>query len=52
EEKYAIVEKECLAVVWAIQVLSVYLYGKEFVLLTDHHAFYWLDQMHSKNARL
>uniref|UniRef100_A0A1X7UPQ5 Reverse transcriptase/retrotransposon-derived protein RNase H-like domain-containing protein n=1 Tax=Amphimedon queenslandica TaxID=400682 RepID=A0A1X7UPQ5_AMPQE len=50
EEKYAIVEKECLAVVWAIQVLSVFLYRKEFVLQTDHHALYWLDRMHSKNA--
>lgn len=52
ETRYSIVEKECLAVVWAIQMLSVYLYGREFLLQTDHHALYWLDRMQSKNARL
>ena len=49
EEKYSIVEKECLAMVWAVQTLGVYLYGREFLLQTDHHALYWLDR---KNARL
>uniref|UniRef100_A0A1X7TVH1 Reverse transcriptase domain-containing protein n=1 Tax=Amphimedon queenslandica TaxID=400682 RepID=A0A1X7TVH1_AMPQE len=52
EERFSIVEKECLAVVWAIQTLAVYLYGKEFLLQTDHHALYWLDRVKSRNARL
>uniref|UniRef100_A0A1X7U211 RNA-directed DNA polymerase n=1 Tax=Amphimedon queenslandica TaxID=400682 RepID=A0A1X7U211_AMPQE len=52
EEKYAVVEKECLAVVWAIQTLKVYLYGQHFRIQTDHHALYWLDRMKSKNERL
>ena len=53
EQNYATVEKlECLAVVWAIQSLQVYLYGQEFTILSDHHALRWLDRMKDKNARL
>ena len=52
EERYSIVEKECLAVVWALQTLNIYLYGREFILQTDHQALYWLNRMQTKNARL
>ena len=52
EQRYATVEKECLAIVWVIQSLKVYLYGYEFIVETDHHALHWLDRMKEKNGRL
>ena len=36
ELTYSTIEKEWLAIVWAIQKHKRYFYGKEFVLETDH----------------
>ena len=52
EEKYAIMEKECLAIIWAIKQWHVYLYGQKFHVQTDHQAIQWLDRMKSTNNRL
>lgn len=35
EQKYCQTEKECLAIIWAMEKLFVYLYGIHFTLITD-----------------
>lgn len=38
EETYPISELECGAVVWAVKLFRPYLYGRQFVIDTDHLA--------------
>lgn len=52
ESVYATVEKECLAIVWAIQKFQKYLYEQEFVLETDHSPLVYLNKSKVTNARL
>lgn len=49
---YATVEKEFLAIVWAIQQLQKYLYGQEFVLETEHILLVYLNKSKVTNPRL
>jgi phospholipid-translocating ATPase len=52
EQKYAVIEKECLAIIWALGFFYPYLYGQHFVIETDHQPLKWLHQMRNKNQRL
>ena len=52
ESRYATIEKECLATVWAVQTLRVYLFGQCFTIQTDHNPLQRLQQMKDKNSRL
>ena len=36
ERRYSQIERESLAILWAIQRFSVYLFGMNFVVYTDH----------------
>ena len=52
EKHYSTIEKEGLAIVWAIEKLAIYLYGVEFVLLTDHKPLTFMKQTKMRNARV
>nr|KAG5692640.1 hypothetical protein BaRGS_003530 [Batillaria attramentaria] len=52
EKRYAVIERECLAVVWAIKKFELYLYGREFTLQTDHQALQYLQSSKTANGRL
>ena len=49
EERYAMVEKECLAICDAVKV---YLLGHLFTIQTDHRTLEWLKKLKDNNARL
>lgn len=52
EKNYSTVEKELLAIVWGIQKFSPFLYGKEFILQSDHQPLQYLQGMKPSNGRL
>ena len=52
ECNYAVVEKECFAIVWAVKTLRNFLEGKEFTINTDHAPLQWLHKMKTSNQRL
>lgn len=52
ECSYAVIEKECFAIVWAVKYLRIYLEGKEFRVFSDHAPLQWLNRMKTSNQRL
>ena len=52
ETRYSTIEKECLAMKWALDSLRYYLLGREFDLDTDHRALTWIQSMKDRNARV
>lgn len=52
EQRYAVMEKECLAIVWAIQKFETYLYGKEFTVETDHMPLRYMQKSRITDGRI
>ena len=52
ETKYSTIEKECLAIIWALQFFHVYLYGQSFTVQTDYQPLAWLQRTKNTNPRL
>lgn len=53
ERRYCTTEKEALAIVWAVERLHYYLFGKPFTLVTDHKPLTYMFQPTAKpSARI
>ena len=52
EKKYSTIERECLAVIWAIKKFKMWLYGVEFTFQTDHQPLQFIDQAKFTNDRI
>ena len=52
ESRFPATEKELLAIVWSIEKFKRYIYGKEFILQTDHEPLTYLNNMSNSNGRL
>lgn len=52
EVRYSTIEREALALVWAIQTFHVYLLGKRFVLQTDHQPLAYINSAKQTNSRV
>ena len=52
ERRYSVEERECLAIMWGIGKFDRYLFGKQFVIETDHCGLQYMKEGRMKNARV
>uniref|UniRef100_K7EZD8 ribonuclease H n=1 Tax=Pelodiscus sinensis TaxID=13735 RepID=K7EZD8_PELSI len=52
EQAYSTIEREALAVQWAVEALRYYLLGSPFQLMTDHAPLQWMHNMRKSNPRI
>jgi hypothetical protein len=52
EAQYSSYEEECLAAIWTIVHFQCYLYGNEFLLVTDHQPLKWLMESDKLTGKL
>jgi len=52
ETRYSTVERECLAVIWAVDKFHRYIFGRHFVIETDHRPLTLLKNPNQSNSRL
>ncbi|CAM4628668.1 unnamed protein product [Lepidochelys olivacea] len=52
ESNWSVTEKECYAIVYALEKLRPYVWGRRFHLQTDHAALKWLHTVKETNRKL
>lgn len=52
ERRYATIEREALAVKWAVTAWQYYLTDNPFVLITDHAPLQWIHRVKDHNDRV
>lgn len=51
EINYSTIEKELLAIVWAIKYFRSYLFGRKFKTITDYKSLTWLISLKDPNSK-
>lgn len=51
ETNYSTIEKELLAIVWAVTHFRPYLFGRKFIIYTDHRPLQWLFSIKEPNSK-
>ena len=52
EQKYSVTDLELLGIVYAVKQFRPYLYGKKFLIITDHKALIYLHNMTETSPRV
>ena len=52
ERNYSTIERELLGIVYAVEKFRYYLFGKEFIISTDHNPLTYLNNLTLTSARL
>lgn len=52
EQKFSATERECLAVIWAVERFRPYVEGGHFTIVTDHYSLLWLHNLKDPQGRL
>lgn len=52
EMRYSTIERELLAIIWAVKHFRPYLYGNTFTIFTDHRPLAWLYSLKEPNSKL
>lgn len=52
EQKFSATERECIAVIWAVERFRPYVEGAHFTVVTDHHSLLWLHNLNDPQGRL
>ena len=52
EHRYSTIEREAMAMVWGVKKFSPYIYGKQFILETDHKPLGFLYSAKNLNSRI
>lgn len=52
QRNYSVIEKECLAIIWGIQKFEAYLYGRQFIIETDHQPLLCIKRSKIANGRI
>ena len=52
ERNYSVIEREALAMVWALEKCRPYIYHQKVTIQTDHNPLIWILKMQDKNRRI